>query len=132
MFAWLPKRNLLRNQSTESAEPEVWFRVVHVAKDGHPGVTVAAHREQTVEIALGTDAAFENGNVGTVTRRVVAERVVSTVPQPRRGPKPPRAPRTPRVVEPLRKAIERSCYLDAGEVETQSAIAWREGITRAW
>jgi hypothetical protein len=33
---------------------------------------VAAYREQTVEIALGPKEAFENGNVGTLTRRVAA------------------------------------------------------------
>jgi hypothetical protein len=35
------------------AEPEVWFRILHVAPDGHDPAPVAAYREQTVEIALG-------------------------------------------------------------------------------
>jgi hypothetical protein len=70
------------------------------------GAPVAAYRGQTVEIALGPKGAFENGNVGTLTRRVPADRVVCAVP-PRRGkPKPPKEPRTPRVVELLRKALE--------------------------
>ena len=52
-------------------EPEVWFRIVHITLDGPDGAPVAAYREQTVEIALGPKGAFENGNVGTLTRRVV-------------------------------------------------------------
>ncbi|HEX9631713.1 MAG TPA: hypothetical protein VGA02_04540, partial [Gemmatimonadales bacterium] len=64
--------------------------------DAGNGAPAAAYREQTVEIALGPKGAFENGNVGTLTRRVAADRVVSAVP-PRRGkPKPPREPKTPR------------------------------------
>ena len=70
------------------------------------GAPVAAHREQTVEIALGPKGAFDNGNIGILTRRVAADRVVSAIP-PRRGqPKSPKDPKTPRVVELLRKAIE--------------------------
>ncbi|RJP21157.1 MAG: hypothetical protein C4529_07795 [Deltaproteobacteria bacterium] len=99
--------------------------------DGPNGAPVAAYREQTVEIALGPKGAFENGNIGTVTRRVPADKVVSAVP-PRRGkPKPPREPRTPRVVELLRKAIEWQDLLQSGEASNQAAIARREGITRA-
>src|SRR3989338_6766878 len=45
----------------------------------------------------------ENGNSGTLTRRVPADRVVSAIPPPRGKPKPPQVPRTPRVVEFLRK-----------------------------
>ena len=33
-------------------EPEVWFRILHVAPDGHNGASAARYREQTVEIAL--------------------------------------------------------------------------------
>ncbi len=99
--------------------------------DGPNGAPVAAYREQTVEIALGPKGAFENGNVGTLTRRVPADKVVSAVP-PRRGkPKPPKEPRTPRVVELLRKAIEWQALLESGEASNQAAIARREGITRA-
>jgi hypothetical protein len=109
----------------------VYFRIVHVSLQGQNGAPVAAYREQTVEIALGPKGAFENGNVGTLTRRVRADRVVSAVP-PRRGkPKPPRKPRPPRVAELLRKAIEWRRQLDAGEVRNQAEIARREGLTRA-
>jgi hypothetical protein len=67
------------NRQGSVAEPEIWFRIVHVAVDGQAGAPVAAYREQTVEIALGPKGAFENGNVGTLTRRVPADRVVSAV-----------------------------------------------------
>ena len=40
------------NRRSSVAEPEVWFRIVHITLDCH-GTLVAAHREQTVEIALG-------------------------------------------------------------------------------
>jgi len=113
------------------AEPEIWFRIVHVALEGPDGAPVAAYREQTVEIALGPKGAFENGNVGRLTRRVPADRVVSAVPPPRGKPKPPKEPRTPRVVELLRKAIEWQALLTSGEASSQAAIASQEGITRA-
>jgi hypothetical protein len=116
------------NGRASLAEPEVWFRILHVAVDGAP---VAAYREQTVEVALGPKGAFENGNVGTLTRRVPADQVVSAIP-PRRGkPKPPKEPKTPRVVELLRKALEWQALLESGEVRNQAEIARREGLTRA-
>ena len=46
--------------------PEVWFRIVHLAKVGHNATPVAAYREQKVEIALGPKGAFENANIGTL------------------------------------------------------------------
>ncbi len=87
--------------------------------------------EQTVEIALGPKGAFENGSVGTLTRRVTADRVVNTAAKARRPAKPPRQPRTPRVAELLQKAQEWHRQLEAGEAKTQAEIARREGITRA-
>ncbi len=66
-------------------EPEVWFRIVHVTLECSAGS--AAYREQTVEIALGPKGAFENGNIGTLTRRVPANQVVSAVPPPRGKPR---------------------------------------------
>jgi hypothetical protein len=119
------------NRQGSVAEPEIWFRIVHVAVDGQAGAPVAAYREQTVEIALGPKGAFENGNVGTLTRRVPAERVVHAVPTRVLNRKPPRAPRTPRVVELLRRALEWQALLESGEVPNQAEIARREGITRA-
>jgi hypothetical protein len=62
-------------------EPEVWFRIVHLAQDNHSGAPVAAYREQTVDIALGPKGAFENGNVSALKRQVPADRVVSAVPR---------------------------------------------------
>jgi hypothetical protein len=113
------------------AEPQVWFRIVHVAADGHHRALDGAYREQTVEIALGPKGAFKNGSVGAVTRRVPANRIVRATSAPRSKSKPTRGPKTPRVVELLQTAMEWRRQLDAGEIETQAAIARREGITRA-
>ena len=111
-------------------EPEVWFRILHVAQDVG-NAPAGAYREQTVEIALGPKGAFKNGNIGTLTRRVPADRVVSAIP-PRRGqPKPPKATKTPRVVELLRTALEWQALLESGDASSQAAIARQEGITRA-
>jgi hypothetical protein len=92
---------------------------------------MAAYREQTVEIALGPKGAFENGNIGALTRRMLADKVVSAVPSSRGNPKPPREPRTHRVVELLRKAIEWQGLLESGKIANQADIARREGITRS-
>ena len=119
------------NGRASLAEPEVWFRIVHIALEDPDGAPVAAYREQTVEIALGPKGAFENGNVGRLTRRVPADQVISAIPPPRRKPTPPKEPRTPRVVELLRKALEWQALLESGEASNQAAIARREGITRA-
>ena len=51
------------------------------------------------------NGAFENGNIGALTRRVPTDRVVTALPPLRGIPKPPKEPRTPRVVELLRKGI---------------------------
>ena len=84
-----------------------------------------------MEITLGPKGAFENGNIGALTRRVPADRVVSAVP-PRRGqPRPPKDPRTPRVVALLRKALEWQARIESGEASSQAAIARQERITRA-
>jgi len=109
-------------------EPEVWFRIVHITLEGNVGS--ATYREQTVEIALGPKGAFENGNIGILTRRVPSGQVVSAVPPPRGKPKPPKVPRTPPVVEFLRKAIEWQALLASGQAKNQSEIARREGISR--
>jgi hypothetical protein len=50
-------------------EPEVYFRIVHVAQNGHKGPPVVAYREQTVELAFGPKGAFENGNIGSLRLR---------------------------------------------------------------
>jgi hypothetical protein len=82
---------------------------------------------------LGPKGAFENANVGNITRRVAVNEVVSALPERvrRARAKPPKEPKTPRVVELLRKAIEWQRQLDAGEIASQADIARREGITRA-
>ena len=113
------------------AEPQVWFRIVHIATDGHHRALDDAYREQTVEIALGPKGAFKSGNVGAVTRRVEANQVISALPKPRGWTKPPKEPKTPRVVELLRKAHEWQGLIESAEVRNQTEIARREGITRA-
>jgi hypothetical protein len=105
------------------AEPEVYFRIVHIALEGQGGGPMAVYREQTVEIALGPKGAFENANIGALTHQAGADRVPSAVPPPRGNPKPPRDLKTPRVVELLRKAIEWRRQLEAGEVRDQAEIA---------
>jgi len=60
-------------------EPEVWFRIVHLAQEGRIGAPVAPYREQTVEIALEPKGAFENGNIGALMRRVPANRMGSVI-----------------------------------------------------
>lgn len=111
------------------AEPEVYFRIVHTALDLGNGK--AAYREQTVEVSLGPDGAFKNGNIGKITRLVPAQQVFRTVPAPRGKPRPPKEPRTPRIVDLLRKAQEWSRMIDSGEISGQADIARREGLTRA-
>jgi len=95
------------------------------------GAHAAAYHEQTVQIALGPKGAFEDGNIGTLTRRVPAGHVVNALPPRARNRKPPKVPHTPRVVELLRKALEWQALIESGQVPSQAAIARREGITRA-
>ena len=58
------------NRQFSIAQPEVWFRIVHLTPEADNGEPVAAYREQTVEITLGPKGAFESGNIDTLTRRV--------------------------------------------------------------
>jgi hypothetical protein len=110
------------------ADPEVWFRIVHITLEDTAGSV--ACREQTVEIALGPHGAFENGNIGTLTRRVPNSQVVCAIPPPRSKPKPPKLPKTSQVVEFLRKALKWQALLESGEAKSQGDIAQREGISR--
>lgn len=112
-------------------DPEVWFRILHIAQDGRNGGSAAAYFQQSIEIALGPKGAFENANVGALTRQVHTCQIVRAIPSPRDKPKPPREPKTPRVAEFLRKAIEWQRQLHSGEVRKQADIARREGVTRA-
>lgn len=115
---------------TTQVTPEVWFRVVHLARGSHNSAPLATYHEQTVEIALGPQGAFENGNIGTLTRRMATARMENAVPPSGGTPKPPREPRTPRVVELLRKAMEWQALLESGNAANQADIARREGVTR--
>lgn len=123
-----PRTSRSTNRLSGIAEPEVWFRIVHITLEN--SASSVAYREQTVEIALGPQGAFENGNVGILTRRVPAGQVVSAVPPPRGKPKSPKVPQTPRVVVFLRKALEWQALLASGEAKNQSDIARRERISR--
>jgi hypothetical protein len=127
---WLPECDSIR-RGRGRTQTEVWFRIRHVALDATDGADDATSCYQTVEVTLRLKGAFKKGNLGTLTRRVPADRVISALPEPRGKPKPPKEPKTPRVVEHLRMALEWQRELDAGEVETQAEIARREGIARA-
>ncbi len=119
------------NRRESLAELEIWFRIVHITLDGPDGAPVAAYREQTVEIALGSKGAFENGNVGTLTRRVAAGQVVSAVPPPRGKPQNrPGSPRRPGWSS-FREATDWQALLESGDAANQADIARREGISRA-
>jgi len=117
--------------TNRQADPEVWFRIVHISQVGQSGAPVAAYRKQMVEIALGPKGAFENGNIGALTHQAPLNQVLSAVPPVRGDPKPPPEPKTPRVVELLRKAFEWKDLLESGKVASQTEIARREGISRA-
>jgi len=73
---------------------------------------------------------FENGNIGTLARRVPPDQVLSAVPLGLGDPKMPREPKTPRGVELLRKVIEWQGLLESGKIASQADIARQEGITR--
>ena len=81
-----PLSSRCTNRLSGLAEPEVWFRIVHITLEDPVGSTT--YVEQTVEVALGPKGAFENGNIGTLTRRVPGSQVVSAIPPPRGKPKP--------------------------------------------
>ncbi len=127
-----------RRPSTNPAPtgaPEVYFRILYVTPP-HGKYSEPEYR-LTVEVTLGPWGAVENGNISRLERVVPAERLVSAVALPRRSfapPKPlepPKPGKPPRIVETLRIAMEWRRQLDAREVESQAAIARREGLTRA-
>lgn len=106
------------------AESEVYFRIVHL---GQNRPISASNPEQTVQVALGSKGAFEDGNIGSLGLRAPPSQMVkAALPN-----KLAKDPKTPRIVELLRKAIEWQRQIDAGEVQNKTVIARREGITRA-
>ena len=124
--------------------PQVYFRVTHKViprRNGTPrraetppppegAARIPEFREQVVEIALGPDRAFENGNIGRLVRRIPVDYEVSAVPPPRPKKTPPREPKTPNIVGLLKQSIEWQRQLDAGEAGSQADIARREDLTR--
>ena len=127
---WLPICNSIRSRPGR-VEPEIYFRIVHAAKNGPNCAPVAAYREQMVEIALGPKGAFDNGNIGALRRRMLSDKVVSAVLPSRGDPKSREVAKTPRVVELLRKAIDWQALLESGKIASQAESARQEGITRA-
>jgi hypothetical protein len=49
--------------SRRVTQPEVWFRIRHVAEDGHHRPLGDAYRKQTVEVTLGPKGAFKKGQL---------------------------------------------------------------------
>jgi hypothetical protein len=123
------------NRKRRPVGPEVWFRIVHTGLHGQirvPDAPKPTFSDQTVEITLGPKGAFENGNVGTLTRRLNVDLVVSATPKPRPSkPKPPSPNPTARAVEALRKAYQWRRLLESGEASHHIDIARREGICRS-
>ena len=126
-----PQISRSTNRRSSLTEPEIWFKIVHIAPELRYVKSEATNRDQTVEIALEPRGTFEDGHIGTLTRRVPADRVVSAVPLRRTTPTTPKGPKTPRIVELLRKAIEWQALLESGEATSQAEVARREGLTRA-
>ena len=65
-----PQMSRSTNRRPSLTEPEIWFRIVHITPEIKDLRQEATDRAQTVEIALGPKGTFENGNIGTLTRRV--------------------------------------------------------------
>ncbi len=113
------------------AGPEIWFRIIHSAVLGQIDATPGICGEQEVAVAFGPIGIADDGRVGVLTRRFVANQVVRIIPLTRRNIMQPRGPEIPRVTKLLRMAIEWRRQLDAGDVQNKAEIARREGITRA-
>ena len=58
-------------------EPEIYFRIIHLAQDCHGCAPVADYRKQ--RIVIGAKGAFENSNIDALARRVATARAVSAV-----------------------------------------------------
>ena len=113
-----------------SRTPEAWFRIVYTTPP-HGKYSEDEYR-LSVEVALGPWGAFESGNIGRFERTVTAKDLVSAVALRKcMIPRPSRPPKPPKVVATLQKAAEWRRQLDAGEIASQTAIARREGLTRA-
>jgi hypothetical protein len=72
-------------RSASHSEPEVWFRIIHIAQEGNNSSPVADYREQTVEITHGPKKTFAIGDIAVVTRREPTGRAGNAV-LPRRIP----------------------------------------------
>jgi hypothetical protein len=50
----------MSRSTNRQADKEIYFRIDHLAQNGHKGAPVAAYRDQTVKIALWPKGTFEN------------------------------------------------------------------------
>jgi hypothetical protein len=77
--------------TNRQAEPEVWFRIVHIARQGGNGAALRpAYHEQEVQTALGPKGAFKNSNIGGLAEsdpRRIRQRVPGTLMNNRHGRK---------------------------------------------
>lgn len=58
-------------------EPEVYFRIIHLAQNVNNCTRAVTYCEQMVEITLGPKGAFENVNIGALMRQAPPDQVVS-------------------------------------------------------
>lgn len=56
------------NRRGSAPEPEIWFRIVHIALESRNDGPMAVYREQAVEIPLWLKGIFENGNTALAER----------------------------------------------------------------
>ncbi|MCL5884609.1 MAG: hypothetical protein M1377_04590 [Deltaproteobacteria bacterium] len=108
--------------------PEIWFRIVHAAVHGQNGAPLATYREQEVEVALGPLGIIEDGHVGTLTRRLEANQVVSVDPLTQSVLKRPMGPKTPRVAELLRRPSRGGGSLTPARFETGPRLLDGKGL----
>jgi len=116
---------------------ELWFRIIHLAEDKNNEISDTV--EQSVEVTLGPQNAFEFECIGRLTRCISADRVVTGAlpkkPKTKKASKGKSNERKssgpPKIVELLETATEWRRQLDSGEVPNQAKIARRERISRA-
>ena len=80
----LAPRMCRSTNSRRVAQPEVWFRIIHVAESGHHRPLGHAYRRQTVDVTLGPKGTFKKGNLGVITRREAADSRSAIRPRHRR------------------------------------------------
>jgi len=66
---------------SRTAGPEIWSRIVHAAVHGQNGALLSVYREQEVEVAFGPMGILKGCAIGTPTRRMEANQIMSGVIQ---------------------------------------------------